>query len=100
MTVYIAGPMTGLPEFNYPTFAYVAAVLRDGGEEVRCPTEHDYGTDKPWDFYMREALRLLLECDRVVLLPGWKESRGARLERQVAKALGMEIVEWEGFAHG
>ncbi len=93
--IYIAGPMTGIPEFNYPMFNAVAKDLRDKGIEVRNPAENDAGsTGKPWEFYMRLALRSLLECDAVVLLPGWRGSRGARIEESIAHALGMKVWEW------
>jgi hypothetical protein len=94
MATYIAGPMTGYPEFNYPAFAAAAAELRAQGIDVRSPHENDDGsTGKPWDFYMRLALRMMLDCDEVLLLPGWEESRGARLERYVAEQLGMKVSE-------
>lgn len=90
--VYVAGPMTGLPDFNYPAFWAAAAELRARGFDVRCPTDNDDGSQgKPWDFYMRAALRTLVDCDEIVLLPGWEASRGARLERTVAEALGMRV---------
>lgn len=93
--VYIAGPMTGLPEFNYPAFNAVAAQLRSQGCKVVNPAEQDTGsTGKPWEFYMRLGLRGLLECDAMVLLPGWRKSRGARIEHQIACELGMYIWEW------
>lgn len=95
VSTYIAGPMTGLPEFNYPAFAAAAKVLRDKGVDAVSPAELDDGsTGKSWDYYMRLGLRALLDCDEMVLLPGWEDSRGARLERQVAEALGMRITEW------
>lgn len=88
--------MTGIPEFNYPAFNAVAKLLRDRGVEVRNPAENDAGsTGKPWEYYIRLALRSLLECDEVVLLPGWEASRGAQLERYVAEKLGMQITLWE-----
>jgi hypothetical protein len=97
MTTYIAGPMTGYPNNNYPEFAYVAGVLRDRGVDVRTPNEIDAGsTDRTWDWYMREALKMLTDCDEVLLLKGWEQSRGASLERYVAEALGMHISEWNG----
>jgi hypothetical protein len=95
MTTYIAGPMSGLPEFNHPMFHRVAKHLRDRGVEVRNPAEVDGGSmGKPWEFYMRLALRSLLECDSVVLLPGWRNSRGAVIEERIARELGMHIEEW------
>jgi hypothetical protein len=36
---YIAGPMTGLPEFNFPAFHAAAASLRARGFEVENPAQ-------------------------------------------------------------
>ena len=35
--LYVAGPMTGLPDHNYPAFAEAAARLRAVGYEVESP---------------------------------------------------------------
>lgn len=87
--------MSGIPDFNYPMFHRVAKHLRDRGVDVRNPAENDGGSaGKPWEFYMRLALRQLLECDSVMLLPGWQESRGACIEHSLASVLGMHIEEW------
>ena len=95
MTAYIAGPMTGLPEFNYPAFNAVAAELRNSGVDVVSPTElHDGDTSRPYDYYLRLGLKALLDCDEIVLLPGWENSRGARLELAVAEALSMKVTKW------
>lgn len=97
MTTYIAGPMTGYPAFNYPEFAYVAQVLRSWGVDVVNPAELDGGSSgKPWDWYMRRALKALADCDEILMLKGWEASRGARLERHVAEQLGMTVSEWAG----
>lgn len=90
--IYIGGPMSGLPEFNDPAFHAKAAELRALGHKVHNPAENDgTSTDKPWAFYMRLALRQLLECDEIHLLPGWRNSRGATIEYSVARELGMWI---------
>ncbi len=92
MATYLAGPMTGLPEFNYPAFHAKAAELRAQGIDVRNPAENDSGSaGKSWEFYMRLALRMLLECDEIHMLPGWGESRGAQLELFVARMLSMTV---------
>ena len=96
MTVYIAGPMSGLPDFNYPAFNAVAAELRAEGQTVVNPAENDSGsTGQPWEFYMRLGLIGLMQCDEIMLLPGWENSPGACLEHHVAEALGMRISKWE-----
>ena len=92
--VYIAGPMTGLPDFNYPAFNAAAAKLRALGLEVLNPAENPPPPCGTWTGYMRMALRQLVECDRVVLLPGWSDSKGALIERSLAQALGMDVAHY------
>lgn len=94
-SVYIAGPMTGIAEFNYPMFNTVAAELRRNGRTVHNPAENDGGSsDQSWAFYMRLAIKQLVECEEVCLLPGWENSRGARIEEGLARDLGMTVWEW------
>lgn len=102
MTAYVAGPMTGIKDFNYPAFHLavrelnhiriraVSAAHDDTGAPVHPPTPVDA---KPYDYYLRYALQRLLECDEIVLLPGWESSHGASIEVNVARALGMPITE-------
>lgn len=105
--VYIAGPMTGYPELNFPAFHARAVELRALGYVVINPAEindedpADALTMTPeelaahWQKCMRADLTALLTCDSVVMLDGWTRSRGATLEHHVAKALGMPISEAE-----
>lgn len=94
MSVYVAGPMTGIAEHNYPAFAAVAAELRGMDVEVVSPHElHDGDRSRSHEYYMRRNLRAMLECDELVLLPGWINSAGARLEVEVAAACGLRINE-------
>lgn len=96
MTTYIAGPMTGLPQFNYPAFNAVAEQLRAKGVEVLNPAENVCSLDDPtWQDWMRLGLAQLIQCDEILLLPNWEASRGAVLERQVAEQLGMTVTEWQ-----
>ena len=91
MKIYIAGPMSGLKDLNYPAFNAEAERLRALGHEVLNPAENPVPPCGSWAGYMRMALRQLIECECVVLLPGWIESRGAVIERNLAQALGMGI---------
>lgn len=113
MRIYLAGPMTGIPHFNYPAFHAAAAELRADGHTVFNPAEHDiltYGRDvsnpdgcekqaaAEHGFDRRAALKadLIWICDNaeaVALLPGWEKSSGACAEKALADALGLQIVE-------
>lgn len=91
-TLYIAGPMTGLPDFNYPLFNAAAAALRQAGFEVVNPAEDGLPLDAEWVDHLRLAICKLAMCQAVATLPGIEHSRGARLEIHIAKALDMRIA--------
>lgn len=95
--VYIAGPMTGLPELNFPAFERAAARLRASGYEVVSP--HEVCPDKgiEWSAALRRDIPELCTCNAVALLPGWERSRGAKLEKFIAEALGMRVIFIEHF---
>ena len=89
MIIYIAGPMSGLPDNNYPAFNAEAARLRAQGYEVRNPAEGPECFS--WSDYMRMSIRQLVTCDTIRLLHGWEESSGAMLEVYIADRLGMRF---------
>lgn len=108
MRIYIAGPMRGVEEFNFPAFHSAAAQLRAAGHEVFDPAERDVGAGfdptgltghedlAALGFNLREALGVDLawitaDADAVCVLVGWEESRGARAEVAVAEALGLQV---------
>lgn len=110
--IYLAGPMTGIPHFNYPAFNAAAAILRADGHEVFNPAEHDietFGKDisnptgcavqaaADHGFDRRAALKADLAwiCDHaeaIAVLPGWEQSSGARAEHALASALGLNVI--------
>lgn len=96
MKLYIAGPMSGIEEHNYPAFHALAASLREKGYEVINPAELS-GDDrtKPWHHYMKQDLKAMMDCDAVVVLPGWEASKGANVEVQLARELKMPVLRSE-----
>lgn len=91
--IYIAGPMSGLPDLNYPAFNAMAERLRAHGHHVENPAENPPPKCESWLGYMRMAVAQLATCDAVVMLPGWSKSKGACIEHQLAVGLGLEIVD-------
>ena len=92
--VYIAGPMTGYPELNYPRFLEVAAKLRAKGFEVVSPAELNPLTEA-YRNAMRKDILALVDCDHICMLEGWEKSKGATLEHHIATVLGIEQIELE-----
>ena len=90
--VYIAGPMTGLPDFNFPAFNEAAATLRAHGLEVENPAENPAPPCGTWLAYMRMAVTQVAKADALVLLPDWDKSPGARVEVNLATGLGLRVL--------
>lgn len=134
---YLAGPMTGLPEYNYPAFEKAVSALEEAGIPVKSPhtidhRQHEftnppgyfspsctrmmtfidadgreYGGDcgerpdhpihslalgaLPYATYMKAGYRMLLNCDGIILLHGWSQSKGTNHELHVARSLGYPI---------
>lgn len=100
--VYLSGPMTGHPDWNYPAFHNAAAKLRASGYAVVNPAEaYDGNTTLPFDVYLRHDLRSILQdCDTIVVLEGWEKSPGAVLEVAVGAALGHGILTFTDHEDG
>ena len=112
--VYLAGPMRGIANFNFPAFNAAAKKLRKEGWEVFNPAEHDkelYGANigarnptgdeqkaiEKHGFNLRVSLHddlkfICLEAEAIAMLPGWESSKGANAEIATAKALGLEVI--------
>lgn len=103
-TAYIAGPMRGYPEWNFPAFHAAEEALRAVGYLTINPARRDeeHGLDASGitaeqtegdvEFDLNEALAWDLDqiakvADLVVVLPGWEESKGAAAEVATAHAL-------------
>lgn len=95
--VYISGPMSGLPEMNYPAFHAAEAQLRELGYEVENPANNPDPEPKTWEGFMRMAVKQVCDCECVVCLPGWEDSRGANVEVALAKTLSLDVCELDDF---
>ncbi|MDE2104620.1 MAG: DUF4406 domain-containing protein [Patescibacteria group bacterium] len=90
-TIYLSGPMTGLPGFNYDFFNETASKLRGIGHEVVNPAELNKPGAHDYNHYLRTDIAALMKCDTIALLPGWEKSNGAHLEVHIAHRVGIEI---------
>lgn len=92
--IYISGPMTGLPDHNYPAFHAAADRWAHWGWEVFNPAENFGGaTDRRREEYMRLDFIHVMNSHALALLPGWQRSPGAKGEVVVAKELGLEFFD-------
>lgn len=104
-SLYLIGPVTGRPDDNRAAFVRARKALKADG--YACDIPHDFieeGT--PWQDAMRISIRQMLsnrvqstiqQYDGIALLDGWEESEGAKIERQVAEALGIPCRPWREY---
>ncbi|MCP4645812.1 MAG: DUF4406 domain-containing protein [bacterium] len=102
-SVYLAGPMRGIPEYNFPAFKAATESLRADNWKVWSPAENDVELDnfdpvkdEPRDMahYMARDLPAVCAADAVVVLPGWESSEGCAIEVYVARAVGKPIFTY------
>ena len=91
-TVYLAGKITGDAGYK-EKFKKAQEAMEFAGFVVLSPTilPEDGFT---YNAYMRMTTAMLLECDAVCMLPGWKDSPGARCEYDRARQEGKEVMEY------
>lgn len=98
---YLAGPMSGIPQFNFPAFTTAAQTLRAAGFNLIVPSEQDspevqaaalkatrgeldadgkIGGETWGEILARDVIIVADIIQGIILLPGWEKSRGARLE--------------------
>lgn len=93
MRVYLSGPMSGLPNLNFEAFDTAMRLLIAQGHDVVSPADLNRKRGlKTYEEYLREDIRLLLDCDTIYLLHGWETSYGAQIELHVARAIGLKIM--------
>jgi hypothetical protein len=104
MTLYVGGPMTSYPHWNFPAFHEAAEDLREAGYNAIDPAEldelegflpstkkEDLSPSQLKDFMLRDLTLILTESDGVALLPGWQYSKGAAAEIAAAESVGLPV---------
>jgi hypothetical protein len=87
--IYVCGKVTG--DENYKQkFLAERERLDSLGFNAVDPTMI-IGKDEPWNDAMRTAVCAMLSCEGVSLLPDWWSSRGVRIERRLARELGLDV---------
>lgn len=115
MRYYLAGPMSNIPQFNFPAFYAAAEDLRSAGNEIVSPAELDDQEDsgaamsspdgnpgsrdhmggKTWGDFLSRDVKLIADgVDGIVFLPNWEKSRGARLEAFVGILCGHRFARY------
>jgi hypothetical protein len=108
---YLAGPMSGIPHFNFPAFDAACERLRAAGFDIVSPHEHDTpetqklarasvdgahmpkesGAESWAECLARDVVLIGDVCAGIIFLPDWQRSRGAKLEAFTGLLTGKEF---------
>jgi len=103
---YISGPISGVANATVIFYEAEEALLKEGYEifnpmSIVSPWEDDMldegasesGSLVPavWVYFMKKGLKMLLECDCLVLLPGYEDSKGSMIEKKLAEDLYLPV---------
>ena len=94
MKIYIAGPITGIEDFQLH-FALAQKRLRDAGHLTMNPATLSLNEGFTHAEYMHICFAMLRVCDGIYMLDGWRESKGACMEFEYMKHAG-KIIMFEG----
>ena len=93
MTIYLAGKITGNPNYK-EDFEAAERALTEAGESVMNPAILPFGWG--YDSYIEITLAMLGECDVI-----WTDSPGARRELMNALVRGKRAMKYSDFTqHG
>lgn len=107
---YVAGGMSGYDHHNFPAFDSASDTLRAKRVEVVSPAELDTDEgrqnalntiagvdqvtqgDSKWSGFLERDLRVVAATKGTIVIDGWEQSAGAKLETFVADKLGKELI--------
>ncbi len=100
--IYLSGPISNMPDNNKAAFDEAAEELREWGYEVINPIDLDLAaeSDLTWEACMKRDIKLLMDCDGIMLLDGWHKSAGAQLEFLLASRLGLKYYFYDNYKKG
>lgn len=90
---YIAGKITELEQSVYEqNFKAASEIVEELDYHAVNPVELEHDHDKTWESYMKAGIIEMMKCQAVYVQSNWKESKGAKIEVELAFILGMKVI--------
>jgi len=90
--IYISGKITGIEDKAFEIFQKADEHLQSMNFETVNPMLLKHNHDKSWESYMKVCLKALIDCDKIYMLLNWRDSKGAMMELEVARKLGISVI--------
>lgn len=102
MKLYISGPMSGFKNHNFYEFfkkekeiqnIFKCEIINPAYTSLKLCNKLNKNIDEvTYDEYLSLDIETLKSCDAIYMLKGWKNSKGAQLELEYAKKLGLNVI--------
>ena len=95
--VYLSGPITGVKNYK-GLFLFTSKFVK------MCDTSRIFNPASQipdslgYEEAMKRCVAALVEYDTIVMLPDWNVSQGSKVEHEVARACGMDVVYLASYA--
>ena len=94
MRYYLSGAITDQPNFKEYFQKHEDELRHWGLCDIFNPASLDWLDDASWEVCMRYDIEKLMSCDILVLLPNWKKSKGAKVEADLCKKIGIPVIKF------
>ena len=91
--IYISGAITGIARLIVASnFAEAVQEINYKGLYIPVdPNKLPHLHNDNWLDYMKEDIQCLMSCAAIYMLKNWRTSKGATIEHDLAKSLGMPV---------
>lgn len=97
MKTYISGKITGLSfEEATKNFEEAEELLNNWGMSPVNPLKNGLMRSENWEKHMIRDIEMLMDCDAILMLDNWADSKDARIEKYIAEEKGMIVLSENG----
>lgn len=90
---YISLPISGKHSYEISrNLGLGCKYLQAEGYQIVTPYDASPNANASYAEHMGKDIQALLECDVVLMMPGWEQSKGCQCEKATAEIYGKEIV--------
>jgi hypothetical protein len=91
--IYICGKVTGLPIHDVTMkFGNAEKIIVSNGLTAVNPLSVVNDFKCPWPEAMKKCIAAMVQCDAILLLDDWMDSKGALIEQRIASDIGIRCL--------
>ncbi len=94
--IYLCGAITGLDIKRVRALFQIAQnKLSTGWRVVMNPFDNGLEEEARWEAHMQADIKMLMECDAMYVVNDITNSKGAKIELNLARSLGLKIMSYK-----